>query len=111
MGDAKQTDEKAIKRGAKGYFLEGTAAGPGRPKGSKSIKDAIRRYLEDNPEDFEDFVTHFVAKNRELAWQMLEGRPSQQTDITSGGKPIPILGGISVNEIPKNDSSPEDTQT
>lgn len=66
-----------IKTDEKGRFVEGTAPGPGRPKGSISIKDRVRQYLEANPEDVEEIVRHFVKKNRELMWQMLEGRPSQ----------------------------------
>ena len=75
-------------------FKDGNPGG-GRPKGSISIKDKVRQYLEDHPEDVEQIVEHFVKTNRELMWQMLEGRPSQ--DVTSDGKPFPspIYGGIS----------------
>ena len=99
-----KTEGKAVKRNNRGYFLEGTIAGPGRPKGSKSIKDAVRKYLEDNPVDFQDFIRHFINKNRELAWQMLEGRPPQ--DVTSGGekiKQIPIYAGLSKHDSDKED--------
>ena len=84
-------------------FKKGQAPGPGRPKGSVSIKDLVRRHLENNPEDLEEFVQHFIKKNRELAWQMLEGKPQQ--DIVSDGKqlPTPIY-------IPGDHSSQEDSQ-
>jgi len=82
-------------------FKKGWKGGPGRPKG-KSIKDLVREHLNDNPEDLKEFVKHFIKNNRELAWQMLEGRPQQTTDITSGGEPIPILGGITSNQNGKN---------
>ncbi len=103
MKEGIKSEKKAIKQGAKGYFLEGTAPGPGRPKGSKSIKDAVRKWLENNPKDFEEFIGHFIKKNRELAWQMLEGRPPQ--DITTGGQPIPFT----INII-KDESKPDEGQ-
>ena len=103
MGAIK-TEKKAILKGAKGYFLIGTAPGPGRPKGSKSIKDGVRKYLENNPQDFQEFISHFIKKNREMAWQMLEGRPPQ--DVTSGGEKIqqiPIYAGLSKHNGNKED--------
>lgn len=68
-------------------FKKGQSGNPkGRPKGSKSIKDAVRQYLKRNPTEFTDFVAHFVKENRELAWQMLEGKPQQ--DITTAGEKV-----------------------
>ena len=98
--DAIETEIKPILRGNKGYFLEGTAAGPGRPMGSKSIKDGVRKWLEDNPEDFEEFIGHFIKKNRELAWQMMEGRPSQKLE---GDPSNPLIIQISKEIAEKND--------
>lgn len=58
-------------------FQPGQSGNPaGRPKGT-SIKDRVRKYLEEHPDDMAAFVNHFVKDNRDLAWQMLEGRPSQ----------------------------------
>jgi len=77
----------------------------GRPKG-KTIKELVREWLEDHPDDMKAFVEHFVKKNKELAWQMLEGRPQQ--DITSAGEkiiPVPIL------DVSKNPSNNKDTET
>ena len=66
-----------------GTFGPGNLANPnGRPKG-KTIKERVLEWLEDNPDDMASFVEHFVKKNRDLAWQMIEGRPKQQTDVTS----------------------------
>lgn len=99
------TGEKGADRDENGRLLPGHAPlpGAGRPKGI-SIKDLVRKYLEDNPQDMADFVKHFAKKNRELAWQMLEGSPGKSVDVTSGGKPIPILN------VPKDDSHDEDTK-
>lgn len=80
----------------------------GRPKG-KTIKERVREYLEQHPDDMNAFVTHFIKDNRELAWQMLEGRPQQ--DITSAGEKIestPIYAGTSVQGIPRYDSDKKD---
>ena len=91
----KQEDIKP-QRNEKGQLLPGNTANPlGRPKG-KTIKERVKDWLEEHPEDMEAFVNHFVKENKELAWQMLEGRPSQ--DLTSAGEKIqiPIYGGKSI---------------
>ena len=53
----------------------------GRPKGSISIKDEVRKYLEAHPLDVQEIVKHFVTENRELMWTMLEGSPKSTSDI------------------------------
>lgn len=69
-------------------FTPGVSGNPlGRPKGSISIKDKVRQYLEEHPEEMQNIVGHFVHDNRELMWQMLEGRP-QQTIGGDGNAPI-----------------------
>ena len=56
-------------------FMPGQSGNPaGRPPG-QSIKELVRKHLDDNPEDLKLFVEHFIKNNRELAWQMLEGKP------------------------------------
>ena len=65
------------KRNAKGQLLPGNTSNPkGRPKG-KTIKERVREYLEKHPKDMDAFVRHFIKENRELAWQMIEGRPKE----------------------------------
>ena len=108
----KSQEEPRIKTDEKGRFIEGTAPGPGRPKGSVSIKDLVRKHLESNPEDLKEFVAHFIKKNRELAWQMLEGR--HQQDVVSDGKaiPFPIINyGDIKTQIPAKDLSTESTES
>ena len=71
----------------------------GRPKGSFSIKDAIRQRLQDNPEEFEELIGFYLKdrKMRDLLWRMIDGNPMQSTDITSGGKPL-ILPSEIINK-------------
>jgi hypothetical protein len=92
-----ENTERTVKEQKPWQFKPGVSGNPkGRPKGSISIKDLVRKHLENNPEDLKEFVSHFIKDNRELAWQMLEGRPSQ--DLTSKGEainPAPIYNAIS----------------
>jgi len=105
MGTLEKTSDNSPKRDEKGRLLPGTPSlnPEGRPLG-KSIKDRVRQFLEDHPHDMEAFVQHFIKDNRELAWQMLEGRPQQSTDITSKGDK---LEGIAVEIIRKNETTTE----
>lgn len=90
------------KRNPDGTFAEGNSGGPGRPTGSISIKDKVRQHLEAHPEDVEEIVKHFVTSNRELMWQMLEGRPQQ--DVTTAGEKLPMY--LPAELLPKNEIPP-----
>lgn len=64
-------------------WLPGQSGNPaGRPKGSVSIRDKIRQYLEDHPGEVDRIVKHFVKENMEFMWQMLEGKPHQTVDTS-----------------------------
>ena len=89
MDEPITNEEKTYTDPITGKFIKGNPGG-GRPKGSLSIKDLVRKHLEDNPEDLKEFVSHFITKNRELAWQMMEGKPPQDTTITGGELPFII---------------------
>jgi hypothetical protein len=63
-------------------FPPGVSGNPaGRPKGTVSIKESIRRYLRENPGEVDRLVQHFVKSDPGLMWQMLEGRPKQNVDM------------------------------
>jgi hypothetical protein len=104
MQDNPQEQRKKPYDYIKGYqFVKGQSGNPGgRPKGSKSLKTFAREYLERLPDDQK--VEFMKALPEELVWKMAEGNPANNTDITTGGKPIPILGGLSKN-LDENESS------
>jgi hypothetical protein len=88
-------------RDEKGRLLPGNTANPaGRPKGI-SIKDRVRKFLEENPDRMDEFVEYFATKNRDLAWQMLEGRPNQ--GIGQADELEPLQGVVILPQ--KDDSS------
>ena len=96
----------------KGYqFVKGVSGNPGgRPKGSKSLKTFVREYLESLPE--EEKIEYLKTLSPEMVWRMAEGNPHSTTDITSGDKPIPLLGvinkDVSNNLGNQEDSKPEE---
>lgn len=75
----------------------------GRPKG-KTMKEWAKDYLSRMTDEERDEFMHGIPK--EVIWKMTEGNPETKTDITSGGKPIPIFGNV-----PTNDSNKEDPQS
>ena len=81
------TGEETILRDEEGKFVEGHIGIGGRPKG-KTIKERVREWLEERPDDMNAFVEHFIKKNRELTWTMLEGRPPQ--DLNLGNTKLPF---------------------
>ncbi len=105
-------------RDEKGHFLPGYTANPaGKPRDTFSLVAMIKKKLKQVPEGSQrSFAEHIIDKTVEdaikgnvvamkLLWNYVEGMPKQHTDITSGGKPIPILGG----NVPDNNSDDEDT--
>ena len=90
-------------------FMPGVSGNPeGRPK-QKTIKEMVREWLDEHPDDMISFVKHFSKKNRELAWQMLEGRPTQKL---AGDQENPVIIKIAkeiadqndINSVPGEDS-------
>jgi len=77
-------DNTGVKQDTK--FKKGFSGNPkGRPKGSISIKDKIRRHLEDNPDKLEELVTYYMENEqpvmRKLLWEMLDGKPAQDIAV------------------------------
>ena len=99
-------------RNEKGQFNKGQSGNPdGKVLGTKNKKsflDYWQERWEKDPKEFEKFALEILKdeKLKGLILQMVDGRPSQQHDLTSGNKPIPILG---VGYVPTNDSNGEDS--
>ena len=102
-----------------GTFGPGNVANPnGRPVGF-SLVDMLRKEIQKIPEGqklsyAEAFLRKMLSKainegdhaSQKLIMNYLEGLPQMKMDITSGGKPIPLLQGIV-----KDDTNTSTTKT
>ena len=81
-------------------YKKGQIGNPaGRPVGTFSLKEYAKKKLASmNDEEREEF---FEGMDKKVIWEMAEGKAKQDTDITSGGKPILVM---SPELIEKNDS-------
>ena len=99
-------------------FKPGQSGNPnGRPKGL-SITAMVREELEKVPEGQEKPAKELLVKRIlhkaisegdkemiKICWNYMDGLPSQGIDVTSGGKPIPILG-----HVPSDNGAQENTE-
>lgn len=101
MESAEQTNNRPW------LYKKGQSGNPsGRPKGSISLKEWAKRKLQSmSDEEREEFLE---GLSKEVIWKMSEGAPQTNTDITSGGKPIPLFDNVTSNVIPNNNSDKED---
>jgi hypothetical protein len=84
-------------RDERGQLLPGGPSNnpAGRPKG-QTMKEFAREFLMKMDEKQK---RKWLRKNsKDLVWRMAEGNPHQTTDVTSGGKPIPIFGGVAAKD-------------
>ncbi len=75
----------------------------GRPKG-KTMKEWAKDYLSRMTDEERDEFMEGIPKD--IIWKMSEGNPETKTDITSAGKPIPIIN-VSANNSHTEDSQPK----
>lgn len=121
MEESEVKETKAI-RDESGLFLPGhNAPGPGRPPDTeekkiakKAAKEIIKEYKERLAEALPKIESVLIEKAiagdisfiKELHDRAM-GKPEQKSDVTSGGKPIPILG----NAILINDGNKENSES
>jgi hypothetical protein len=75
----------------------------GRPKG-KTMKEWAKDYLSRMSNEERDEFMEGIPKD--IIWKMSEGAPQTNTDITSGGKPIPLFDNVTkTNGISDNNSN------
>lgn len=120
MGEEKPKNSNGEQRRPPHRFKPGVS---GNPKGrkpdtpeqkmaKKALKVIIAEYRERLAEALPDLAPVLVGKAqqgdipaiRELHDRVM-GRPEQRTDITTGGKPIPILSHV----VPGNERDPQDS--
>jgi hypothetical protein len=75
-------DYSKVPKGLRKYvFKKGVSGNPGgRPVGSKSMKTFAREYLEAMPE--EDRVEFLNTIDPKTVWEMSEGKPKQDVDLS-----------------------------
>lgn len=91
----------------------------GRPVGSVSLVTLLKKKLETLSPDGKRIAAEVLTDNviqdaldgnkqaRDLVFKYIEGLPQAKVDVTSGGKPVAIYGG---NSIQGYDSDEEDIQ-
>ena len=106
MEELDKQENNKPQRNELGQLLPGNTANPnGRPKG-KTLKEYVaEKFRTMTDEEKEEWLSD-VAKGEK--WRMAEGNPHQTSDITSAGKPIPLLGNVSGNEGDKEDSESQE---
>ena|SRR3990167_7885469 len=96
-------------RNPDGTLKEGHPGMGGRPPGSLSITALVKAELEKVPEGQQiSYAQAFLKKilhkaiiegdhaTQKMIWNYIDGLPKGSLDLTSGGNPIPIYGGFSI---------------
>ncbi len=76
---------RVIARDERGRIIAGSASlnpsglRPDGTSGKLSIRETIRAYLADNPSEMQKVINHFIEKNPEYMWNMMEVAPPKGT--------------------------------
>lgn len=74
-------------------YKKGQSGNPGgRPKGSISMKEWVKRKLLSMTDEEREVFMEGLSKD--IIWKMAEGNPDTKSDLTSGGEPIK---GLEIN--------------
>lgn len=93
-------------RNSDGTLKDGHPGMGGRPKG-KTLKEYAREYyMLKTDEEKKAYIDKLEEKIPGFAWRMAEGNPANNTDITTGGKPIYLPPEL----LNKNDLSSQSTE-
>ena len=114
----KETAVKAIRDPATGQFLKGTAAGPGRPKGSKDRlnvqvietleklwasrgAEIIDQLAAEKPEVIASLIARMIPQ--ELATQAITGKDEEDQGVTSPEVRITLVNQVKDAALPHTD--------
>ena len=117
MGDKTTKEQYKPAEHLKKYqWVKGKSGNPkGRPKGKLSPIDNIRQMFQDNPDDFDEFLSGYLndTANRKHIIEMLDGRPMQRIDHSSMGKelPTPILNVFTNDSNKEGDGNDEENSS
>lgn len=79
--EQQQNNSKVPPQLRKYVFKKGVSGNPGgRPEGAVSMKTYARKYLESMPE--EDRVDFLNSVDPKITWEMAEGKPKQDVEVS-----------------------------
>ena len=85
-------------------FKKGQSGNPsGKPKWAVSLKTWAKKYIQSLSD--EEKLEFMEWLNKIDIWKMAEWMPETKSDITSGGKPIPIYNPYAVRADNSNNES------
>jgi hypothetical protein len=91
-----EPESNGVIRDEKGRIVAGSAPlnPDGRPEGSVSPITRVKQIFAENPDKFKEFIESYIEDpaNRKHIVEMIDGKPKQDTDITTNGQALtPLL--------------------
>lgn len=103
-------EENSSPRDALGRLLPGSKLNPhGRPKG-QSMKEFWKKRFANMTDEQKEQWCFDNKVSPDIIWRMAEGQPKQSVDggEDEEGKPLPILGGVSLVNVQPDNSTSQD---